>query len=287
MILSTVVELLPGPAWNLALRWSERFRLGRVPPTPCDPGELSDLTPARLRDALTDVRILAEWVAIEAEIARFSITSKAGGVNPGDRRALYYVARHVRPRRILEIGTHIGASTVHLAAALRANAAEQGPARDLTTVDVLDVNDPRIEVWKAAGSTLAPAEMVDRLGVRDSVHFVVRPSLEFLSEEGSRAFDLIFLDGDHSAPTVYRELPAALARTARAGLVLLHDFFPGGQPLWRDEPVIRGPWLAVQRLRREGARFGVLPLGELPWPTKLGGSITSLAAVVRESTEAR
>jgi predicted O-methyltransferase YrrM len=284
MILSTVVQLLPGPARNLALRWREQFSLGRVPPTPCDPGELSDLTPARLRDALTDARILFAGAWSAAETARFSITSKAGGVNPGDRRALYYLARHVRPRRVLEIGTHIGASTVHLAAALRANATEQGPAGDLTTVDVLDVNDPRMGVWKAHGSTLAPAEMVDRLGVRDSVHFVVRPSLEFLGEGGSRAFDLIFLDGDHSASTVYRELPAALARTARGGLVLLHDFFPGGQPLWRGEPVIRGPWLAVQRLRREGARFEVLALGELPWPTKLGGSITSLAVVVREPT---
>ena len=32
-------------------------------------------------------------------------------------------------------------------------------------------------------------------------------------------------------------------------------------------------------LRAEGARFRVLPLAELPWPTKLGRSVTSLAAV--------
>src|SRR2546430_6217516 len=35
------------------------------------------------------------------------------------RRAIYYLVRHLRPRSVLEIGTHLGASTVHIAAALR------------------------------------------------------------------------------------------------------------------------------------------------------------------------
>jgi hypothetical protein len=47
--------------------------------------------------------------------------------------------------------------------------------------------------------------------------------------------------------------------------------------------VIPGPWLGVERLRREGVRLQVLPLGELGWPTKLGRNVTSLAAVVRAS----
>lgn len=41
-----------------------------------------------------------------------------------------------------------------------------------------------------------------------------------------------------------------------------------------------GPFLAVRRLLREGWPIVVRPLGELPWPTKLGRNVTSLALVL-------
>jgi predicted O-methyltransferase YrrM len=181
---------------------------------------------------------------------------------------------------VLEIGTHIWASTVHIAAALRVSAATGGPAPHLTTVDILDVNDDATRPWLHYGSRHSPAEMIERMGMSGKVRFVARPSLDFLADAGP-SFDFIFLDGDHSAATVYRELPAALRRLASGGLVLLHDYFPGCRPLWPGDAVIPGPWLGVERLRREGAGLTVVPLGDLGWPTKLGLNVTSLAAVVR------
>jgi hypothetical protein len=65
------------------------------------------------------------------------------------------------------------------------------------------------------------------------------------------------------------------------GLVLLHDYFPGGRPLWSDGSVIDGPELAVKRFQREGVPFNILPLGALAWPTKLGSTVTSLALLTR------
>lgn len=44
---------------------------------------------------------------------------------------------------------------------------------------------------------------------------------------------------------------------------------------------IPGPVLGVQRLLDEGAPFEVLPLGTLPWETKLGSRTTSLALLLR------
>jgi hypothetical protein len=35
-------------------------------------------------------------------------------------------------------------------------------------------------------------------------------------------------------------------------------------------------------LRSEGLRIRALPLGELPWPTTLNSSLTSLAILVRD-----
>ena len=271
---------MPVPARNAALRWREQWRLGRAQEQPCDPSRLAPLGLARLQHALTDPALTAEWPGVAEEIERFQITTTAGGVNAGDRRALYYLIRSFRPARVLEVGTHIGASTVHIAAALRANAAAGGPAPDLTTVDILDVNDATTRPWLGYGSRHAPAEMIDRMGMTGRVQFVARSSLAFLADAGP-SYDFIFLDGDHGAATVYRELPAALRRLAPGGLVLLHDYFPDGRPLWPGDAVIPGPWLGVERLRGEGAGLTVLPLGNLQWPTKQGLNVTSLAAVVR------
>ena len=66
---------------------------------------------------------------------------KTGGVNPGDRRALYYLVRGLGLKQVLEIGTF------------------------LTYLDECD-----------------------------------------------ESFDLIFLDGDHTAAMVYQEVPRALRR---------------------------------------------------------------------------
>jgi hypothetical protein len=45
--------------------------------------------------------------------------------------------------------------------------------------------------------------------------------------------------------------------------------------------VIDGLQLAVRRLRQAGWPLEVLPLGDLPWPTKLGTTRTSLALLGR------
>lgn len=96
---------------------------------------------------------------------------------------------------------------------------------------------------------------------------------------GGETFDLIFLDGDHSAKAVYGEIPLALKRLNPGGVIVLHDFFPNGRPLWEGQAPILGSWLATARFQAEKAGFEVVPLGALPWDTKLGSRITSLAVV--------
>ena len=45
--------------------------------------------------------------------------TKWGGVNPGDRQAVYYLIMALKPQNVLEVGTHIGASMPHIARALK------------------------------------------------------------------------------------------------------------------------------------------------------------------------
>jgi predicted O-methyltransferase YrrM len=273
-----LASLLPQRVQGFLGATKQRVELGLVERTPCDTSPLRrDLDEARLRGILSSPALAAAWDRVAPELSQlFGAGPRGGGVNPGDRRAIFCLVHALAPRSVLEIGTHIGASTIHIAAALRAGG--PGARGQLTTVDVIDVNDPVTRPWTRSGSSRAPREMIESIGSGDQTQFVTRPSLEYLAHCGQH-YDFIFLDGDHAARTVYREVPAALRALNPGGVILLHDFYPHLRPLWSDGVVIAGPWLATERLRAEGAAFTVLPLGELPWPTKLGSRVTSLAVV--------
>jgi predicted O-methyltransferase YrrM len=191
-----------------------------------------------------------------------------GAANPGDRLALSTLAAYLRPKRILEIGTHIGASTAALAS-----------VADVVTVDILDVN-ARDGPWRGLGTGESPAAMMERLGLSSRVHFVRMPSLSFLQSTPDR-FDLVFLDGDHAAVTVYREVAAATGVLRPGGFILLHDYFPEGKSMIPGDSPIPGPYRALVRARREAPNLDVRPLGALPWPTKLSCNLTTLAIVGR------
>jgi predicted O-methyltransferase YrrM len=277
-----VVDLLRTWLASLRGRWSDGRPFHRLSPIPCDAGRIArDLTSARIARIFLSDRLNAEWREIEKEMLTLGIAGeKPDAINPGDRRAIYYLVRHFRPRTVLEIGTHLGASTLHVAAALQKLQEEDSQlTHRITTVDISDVNDQATSPWLRYGSRYSPAEMAGRLGVDAHITFVTSRSLDYFASSGDH-YDFIFLDGDHGARTVYQEIPAALELLRPKGIILLHDYFPELQPLWRGQAVIRGPWLATERLRSEGAEFTVLPLGELPWPTKLGSHTTSLALLV-------
>jgi hypothetical protein len=150
---------------------------------------------------------------------------------------------------------------------------------ELVTVDIADVNDDPDAFWKQGGLPRSPRDNVRQLGMADHVQFVVMDSLRYFDQYTDQ-FDFIFLDGDHSAAIVYQELPRALSRLRSEGTILLHDFFPYYRPLWRGVAPIPGPALAVERFQWE-ARVRVIPLGSLPWPTKLGSTVSSLALMTR------
>lgn len=273
-----LAKLLP-PSVSATFRVQrDRLRLARVPRVSVASGAaLVHLSEQALATMFADSSHLAdEWTATKQDLEALGITDRADGINPGDRRALYYLIRHFSPKSVLEVGTHIGASTAHIAAAL----SREPAGRRIVTVDISDVNDPVAQPWRSFGATRSPRELISMLGMNDAVEFVTKPSLHFLRTTSER-FDFIFLDGDHSAPTVYQEIPAALSVLNPGGVILLHDFFPNMKPLWRDGHVIPGGCMAVERLISEGASIRVVALGDLPWPTKQGSQRTSLALVAR------
>ena len=258
---------------------SDQEQLAALPRATCDTSMLGSFSSVWLGETFTDELIAADWAEDGRRLDALDMPEMTGGVNLGDRRALYYLVRRTRPRSILEIGTHIGSSTVALALAAARNRAE-GIDTGIITADIRDVNDPAHRPWEDHRSPASPRSLVEAVGCSELVRFEINPSIDTLTRP-DRRFGLIFLDGNHDADMVYREIPLALRWLQAPGLIVLHDYFPGLRPLWSGSPPLPGPFLAIDRFVSEGAGLHAVPLGDLPWPTKLGTHTTSLAILSR------
>ena len=257
----------------------------RLPQQVCDTSTLGTLSRTDLGASLAAIPRQAEWAGIATATMPFGISQAPSGVNDGDRRAIWQLVRGLGVLSVLEVGTSIGASTIHFAQALAQNGAERGRTPRLVSVDIEDMNDAATARHALLGLPHSPRAMLQRLGCDGFTRFEVADSTAFLQTCPER-FDLIFLDGDHSERTVYHEVPAALRLLNPGGMILLHDYFPEGKPLWSHKDALKGPYVALHRLLAEGARLSVLPLGALEWETKRGTTLTTLALVVSGDRDA-
>jgi predicted O-methyltransferase YrrM len=258
----------------------EKRNLDALEPRRCNVAALGTFSADAIKEWFS-ADLNAEWQQVEHAMLAVRFGGGSGAVNPGDRRALYYLARALQPHSILEVGTHVGASTSMLALALRQiHGTPSANKPRLITVDITEVNDPVRGAWRRIGCSQSPADVMRTIGCHDLVTFVASPSIPYLRSVREK-FDLIFLDGDHAATAVYQEIPAALELLNPGGAILLHDYFPNHEPLWSDGAVVPGPDLAVERLRREQNAINVRPFGALPWPTKLDSNVSSLALASR------
>ena len=202
-------------------------------------------------------------------------------IDPESRRAIYHLIRRFQPCSVLEIGTNCGASTLHAAMAMREYRNAGHPTR-LVTVDLFDVNNPATTEAQRYRISTPPREMLARLDCADMVEFSIARSTDYLNGRETE-FDFILMDHAPAADIAYRDIVLATRALRPGGQVLIHSYFPDGKPLRTGERVNSDSYLAVRRLRRQGARLVALPLGTLPWPAKPGGSnLTSLILLARE-----
>lgn len=63
------------------------------------------------------------------------------------------------------------------------------------------------------------------------------------------------------------------------GILLLHDYYPNLKRVWPTETPIPGPYRAFRDLHRTvgAGTLQDIPLGELPWPTRLGSILALIA----------
>lgn len=134
-------------------------------------------------------------------------------VTPNEGKLLHLLARAVDARRILEIGTLGGYSTIWLARALPPDG----------RVVTLEVEPRHAEVARANVERAGLSSRVDlRLGR-------ALDSLAALAADGSAPFDFVFIDADKAGIPGYFDWAVRLTR--RGGLVVVDNVVRGGRVL--------------------------------------------------------
>jgi predicted O-methyltransferase YrrM len=139
-------------------------------------------------------------------------------VTPAEGKMLHVLARLMGARRVLEIGTLGGYSTIWLARALP-------PEGQLVTLEL-----------KPEHAKVAQCN-VERAGVSDVVEIRVGcalESLEKLAEEDGDPFDLVFIDADKSNNANY--LKWALRFSRPGGLIVVDNVVRDGAVADADDP---------------------------------------------------
>lgn len=165
------------------------------------------------------------------------------------RRFLFETARDFSARRVLEVGTYLGVST--LALALGAS-----PDGRVLTVDLRDVlakdgywateRDPEGRLLLGA----SPAVLWNHAGVTDRITFMHSPAPECLRWIAP-GFDMAFVDAWKHEEVVLETLRECLRLVRRGGIILVHDVYPNGVQFLPGITSDPGPWRAVERLRKE------------------------------------
>lgn len=262
------------------LNWIEKRKFYGLKKPEVKSNNLLSINEVNLSYILNDNHILNTWKNWQQKLESLNFVDFTGGVNQGDQRAIFYLIRYFKPKAVLEIGTHIGASTVNIASAMSINQNDISTKSIFKTIDIRDVNSTEKKPWLKYGMTRSPINMIKEFNFSSNVEFVKDISTDYLKNTLD-TFDFIFLDGDHSPSTVYREIPMALDKLNKGGIILLHDYFPNGKPLWSNNYAVEGPYLATKRLISE-IDINILPLGSLPWKTKFDSNRTSLALCLKK-----
>jgi predicted O-methyltransferase YrrM len=217
--LSIAIAAAKNPFVAFKLAWRGLFPLGIVPKDP-EAFRIGGWSAGKLpRQKITEVfpGIVSESVHVERVFDRDILTS----IDPMEITTLCAVARHIRAKRILEIGTFNGNTALNFALNL--------PEAEIVTVDL----PPNWDNNLAINVPDLYANVTDRSAI--GVQFRDHPSagrirqvfgdsgtLDFASLGGK--FDFIFIDGNHHYDYVVSDTKKAIEVLAPGGVIAWHDY---------------------------------------------------------------
>ena len=139
-------------------KWRSKWQLRQVPRLDFQTENLRTTTESELASIFASAETERAWQAAKDRLEKVCRIQDliTDGVNVGDRQAIWYLVHTLRPKSILEFGTHVGASTIHLASAMKAVHDATQEAWKITTLDIHDVNDSPDSYWKKYGLAASP-----------------------------------------------------------------------------------------------------------------------------------
>ena len=144
---------------------SEMKELSPIQRLECKVKNLRPRSEVDLKELFNSPEIEMSWKHSTKMTDVFAIPDGTDAVNPGDRKAIYYLISKLNPSSVLEIGTHIGGSMLHIASALFMNRIKDAKETKLVSVDINDVNSPTSKPWLKYGIRKSPIEMVNENGL--------------------------------------------------------------------------------------------------------------------------
>ena len=268
---------LPNSLLNKYHIFNEKNILSKVKSLTFDESNLRKITLESVNKLYQSKKLESLWLKNYQKVKEIDNVSVKHSTNLGDRRMIHYLINSFKPKRVLEIGTHTGSSTIIIANAMQSYNRKD---KHLTTCDIIDVNCDKIKNYKKYNSKMSPLELSKKFGYESIITFVKSDSISFLKNTNER-FDFIFLDSGHSAFHTYQEICNSLNKLNNNGVLVLHDYFHKFQPIWNNNIILPGVAVAVKRILSTNKNINILPLSELPWKTKLNSNKTSLAILTK------
>lgn len=205
-----------------------------------DIGNVIKMSKLYLKKIMSDKKYESNWLNVLSKLEKLEIGKNTGGITEVDQEILYKLIKGYNRKKILEIGTHIGSSTVAIAMALKG-----GQNKQLITVDINNVNSRNEKIWLNFGSKNSPEQNLEKLNLKNYVKFVVSDSRKYMTNTKNK-FDFIFLDGDHRTKSIYNEIILSINLLEKNGILVLHDYTDNNYL-----SSIAGPVLAVKKLKQK------------------------------------
>lgn len=145
---------------------------------------------------------------------------RLGGVSMEELVILCALVRHLRPRRILEVGVAEGRTTLNLAF-------HSPPEAEIVGLDLPPEAPPAVEEQGADYRQMGlarPGLLLEGHPWAAKVRLVLADSTRIDWRESFGAFDFIFIDGAHDYASVRRDSENALRTIAPGGVIVWHDY---------------------------------------------------------------
>jgi predicted O-methyltransferase YrrM len=191
-------------------------------------------------------------------------------MNIDSARFLYEFAKNVSPRLVVEIGSFVGFSTLHIAQALK----ENGKGGHVVGIDLFDDDFPVQEsMWDGREKWVNRLEIAENFlnnaSLENVVTFIKGNSIEVYKQiRGvlTNGIDLLLIDGDHSLKGVFADFNRYYNLVRPGGYIVLHDIYP-------ENCGWDGPRILIDRLKKSGIVPRSMELIEIATPDGYGFSV--------------